>query len=238
MDSSLGLINVAFFWLHLTQVLVRVLRKMRDGGGADSEDGPTMRKSTVFTVVYVLSKAIICVSHLGFCLYEFWSQETINLVHIFSTMTWVLVAIIIVSCFRNNTTRENKMWPLILTSWWVSSSILSSLSVSVYLVTRLKILTLPDFWPDFVPQATIDDFASLIPLWILLCFNVLPFNCGKEHSGREHPLPESEGENLSHGVGPYSSAGIWSKLIYLWLNPLFRKGRVQKLESHHIFSIP
>ena len=238
MDSSLGLINVAFFWLLLTWVLVGVLRKRRDGGGADSENEPTMRKSTVFTVVSVLSNAIICVSHLGFCLYEFWSLETINLVHIFTAMTWVLAAIITVSCFRNSTTRENKRWPLILTSWWVFSSILSSLSVSVYLVTRLKILTLPDFWPDFVPQATIDDFASLIPLWILLCFNVLPFNCGKKRSDLEHPLLESEGGNLSHGVDPYSSAGIWSKLTFLWLNPLFRKGRVQKLQLHHIPPVP
>ncbi|KAJ9686972.1 hypothetical protein PVL29_015713 [Vitis rotundifolia] len=200
MDSSLGLINVAFFCLLLMQVLVRVLRK---------------REMVVF-----------------------WSLETINLVLIFSTMTWVLVAIITVSCFRNSTTRENKMWPLILTSWWVSSSILSLLSISVYLVTQLKILTLPDFLLDFVPQATINDFASLIPLWILLCFNVLPFNCGKKCCDLEHPLLESEGGNLSHGVDPYSSAGIWSKLTLLWLNPLFRKGQVQKLELHHIPSVP
>lgn len=228
MDSPLALINVAFFCLFLTCVLVGVVRKRRrDGdGAADSED---VRKSTVFTMVPILSNVIMCVSHLGFCLYEFLSLETISLVSIFSAMTWVLATIII------TVTRENKRWHLLVTSWWVFSSILSSLSVFVCIVTRLKILTLP----DFLPQATIVDFVSLIPLWVLLCFNVLPLNCGKKQTDLQHPLLENKGEgSLSHGVDPYSSAGIWSKLTLLWLNPLFRKGRVQKLELHHIPSVP
>ena len=231
MDSPLGFIDVAYFWLFLTWVLVGAVRKRRDGNGADSEDEATVRKSTVLTIVSILSNLIICVSHLCFCLYEFLSLETVSLVSIFSAITWVLATIIIV-------TRENQRWHLLLTSWWVFSSILSSLSVSVYLVTLHKILTLPDFLLDFLPQATIADFASLVPLWVLLCFNVLPSNFGKKVSDLEHPLIENEAENLSHDVDPYSSAGIWSKLTLLWLNPLFRKGRVQKLELHHIPSVP
>lgn len=233
--SSLRLVNVAFFWLLSTWTLVRVLRKRTDGGdGADSDGGggAKPRNSTVFAMVSVLSNVIICVSHLGFCFYQFWSLGCISIVSIFSAMAWVLATIITVSCSINRA-RENRKWPLILCSWWVFSCILSSLYVSLYLVAQFKILTPP----DSLPRATFYDFASLIPLWVL-CFNVLPLNCGTQPSDLEHPLLENETENLPRDADPYTSAGFWSKLTFLWLNPLFRKGRIQKLELHHIPSVP
>ncbi|KAK4488783.1 hypothetical protein RD792_004572 [Penstemon davidsonii] len=39
-------------------------------------------------------------------------------------------------------------------------------------------------------------------------------------------------------IDPFSGAGIWSKLTFRWLNPLFEKGHLQKLESEDIPEIP
>ncbi|MED6118936.1 hypothetical protein PIB30_007441 [Stylosanthes scabra] len=44
-------------------------------------------------------------------------------------------------------------------------------------------------------------------------------------------LEEDEDEN-------FTNADIWSQLTYRWLNPIFRKGRVQKLELGHIPDVP
>lgn len=43
---------------------------------------------------------------------------------------------------------------------------------------------------------------------------------------------------ISPFADAFSSAGIWSHLIFKWLNPLFRMGRDKKLELSDIPSIP
>ncbi|KAG5521929.1 hypothetical protein RHGRI_034222 [Rhododendron griersonianum] len=92
--------------------------------------------------------------------------------------------------------------------------------------------------PYFLPEADIVDFASF-PLLILLCFNALLLsNKGSEGNTYdiEHPLLQQEKGNVPKHV--FSSAGIWSKVTFMWLNPLFEIGRIQKLELPHIPSVP
>ena len=53
----------------------------------------------------------------------------------------------------------------------------------------------------------------------------------------ESPLLKKEDDNSSKDSG-FSNAGVWSKLTFGWLNPLFAKGRVEKVELKDIPSIP
>ncbi|KAL0311579.1 UNVERIFIED_CONTAM: hypothetical protein Sangu_2452600 [Sesamum angustifolium] len=46
------------------------------------------------------------------------------------------------------------------------------------------------------------------------------------------------GNDLEHDSDPSSSAGIWSQLTFRWLNPLFEKGRNEKLQLGDILPIP
>ncbi|CAN6727014.1 unnamed protein product [Malus baccata var. baccata] len=54
----------------------------------------------------------------------------------------------------------------------------------------------------------------------------------------KHPLLEKEDEIPSQESDTYTNAGIWSKVTFQWLNPLFKRGRIQKLELPHIPSVP
>ncbi|KAF7839827.1 putative ABC transporter C family member 15 [Senna tora] len=62
----------------------------------------------------------------------------------------------------------------------------------------------------FVSRDNIVEFVSF-PLLVLLCLNA---------------------------VLAFVNAGVWSKLTFQWLNPVFRKGQIQKLELSHIPSVP
>lgn len=92
--------------------------------------------------------------------------------------------------------------------------------------------------PNFLPKADIVDFASF-PLLILLCFSGLLLSSKGDEENTddiEHPLLQKEKENVPKHV--FSSAGIWSKITFRWLNPVFEIGRSQKLELPHIPSVP
>ncbi|KAM2334117.1 hypothetical protein ACFXTH_011707 [Malus domestica] len=54
----------------------------------------------------------------------------------------------------------------------------------------------------------------------------------------KHPLLEKENEIPSQESDTFTNAGIWSKVTFQWLNPLFKRGRIQKLELPHIPSVP
>lgn len=54
----------------------------------------------------------------------------------------------------------------------------------------------------------------------------------------KQPLLEKEDEAPPENTDTYANAGIWSKATFQWLNPLFRRGRIQKLELPHIPYVP
>ena len=55
----------------------------------------------------------------------------------------------------------------------------------------------------------------------------------------ESPLLKKEDDKSSKDSGySFSNAGVWSKLTFGWLNPLFVKGQVEKVELKDIPSIP
>ncbi|KAK8617889.1 hypothetical protein V6N13_080793 [Hibiscus sabdariffa] len=104
--------------------------------------------------------------------------------------------------------------------------------VKVYVIRHLGLGELP----HRLPEADFVDIASLpLLLFICCCF---PLVVGKS-SELERPLllPEEEASSCRDD-GNFSNASILSQLTFQWLNPLFEKGRIEKLELHHIPTVP
>lgn len=236
MEITLKLVNVAFFLVFLTWVLLEFFKRRRQVGEDQFKSGATeerrrrrRRRYTGFAkITTILSNVLISIFYTGFSCYEFWNSKTIPLVSALSSLTWILSSVVLVCS-------EGKKWPLVLIVWWVFSSICDLVLVSSYLITHFTSMKLV---PYFLPEADIVDFASF-PLLILLCFNALLLS-NKASEGNtddiEHPLLQQEKGNVPKHV--FSSAGIWSKVTFMWLNPLFEIGRIQKLELPHIPSVP
>ncbi|XP_059633578.1 putative ABC transporter C family member 15 [Cornus florida] len=231
MDISVKLLNVVFFLVLLTWVLVDILNR-RKVSDEQLKIGASERRSTVFTKITFLSNVILSSIYMGFCLYEFWDSRTIRLDTLFSALTWILASVIVVYS-KNKILTQYKTWPLVLILWWVCSCICNLLLVSLHLITYFKSIDVP----NFLLEANIVDFVSS-PLLILLGFNALPISYSKKDSDIEHSLLQKEVKNQSKNADAFTSAGIWTQLTFQWLNPLFKTGRIQKLELPHIPSIP
>uniref|UniRef100_A0A5B6Z5V5 ABC-type xenobiotic transporter n=1 Tax=Davidia involucrata TaxID=16924 RepID=A0A5B6Z5V5_DAVIN len=228
MDFSLKLVNMVFFLLLLTWVFVDILNRRRESGDKQFKHRATEKTSTVSTKITVVSNIIISIFYLCLCVYGVWNSSIIAFESLFSAMTWVLATVVVL--YSKN---RNVIWPLVLNIWWVFSTICDLLFVSLYLITHFKAIKVP----SFLPEANIVNFTSL-PLSILLCFSALTVTCRKKHNSIEQPLLQKDTENLSKHSDSFSNAGIWSQLTFQWLNPLFKRGRIQKLELPHIPPIP
>lgn len=232
MEISLETVNVAFFMGFLIWLLVEFLKRRRDNGDIQMGYNRVVGEVEVFSIITVLSNVLICVSYTGFCFSEYWNHRIISFKSLFLVMNWAVAAVVALSS-RNYRTRERKRWPLVLILWWVVSLIIDLLSVSIYLITHLRSIELPHLLPEPNPV----DFVSL-PLLMLLCFNALPISCARNANELEHPLLREEYKNYSKNASNFTNAGFWGKLTFRWLNPLFERGRTEKLELPHIPSIP
>ncbi|KAG6757221.1 hypothetical protein POTOM_037526 [Populus tomentosa] len=235
MDISVEIVNAAFAVLLLAWLLIDILKRRRGGGDLHCREHQALKQPTVlFTTVAVLSNIIISILYLGFGFYQYWDLGIVTSKSVFLSVTWILATL--VACYsKNRTLRENNRWPIIVILWWVFCSIFCSLSVSVHFITRFSSIELPYSWPE----ANIADFPSL-PLSILLSLNALTFRCcsTRTHDDLETPLLQEEHESLFKDSTSYRNAGIWSKLTFRWLNPLFSRGRMEKLELSHVPSVP
>ncbi|KAM4120416.1 hypothetical protein ACJW30_03G129900 [Castanea mollissima] len=211
-DISLEILILTFVIAFLTWVLQNVWRQRREG--EINKHGP-VRGCRVFTMITVLSNVIISIVYLDFVLYEYWNHRIITTKSVFLFMTWILATLVAVLS-KNRTLSVNKRWPLILILWWV--------------------FFLHHF-PSPFPEPNIVDFASF-PFAILLCFNAFPTSCTRKHSDIVEPLLRKENESSLGDDSAFTNARIWSQLTFQWLNPIFRRGRVQKLELPHIPPIP
>lgn len=230
MEISFEFVDIAFFFVLLIWLLFDIVRERRGGGEVHVRNRASVRECRGFALFTVVSNAIISFSYLGFGLYGYWYKGIVIWRGVFKSMTWALATVVSVYCKRRSVS-EGKTWPWVLIFWWVFSCILDLLCASLYIIAHLKWKELP----DFLPRADLVDLTSL-PLSILLCFNAV--SCVKNHSDLVSPLLEKEDENpCRDGDGAFSNAGIWSKVTFQWLNPLFKKGRTQKLELPHIPSV-
>lgn len=234
-----AMMNVGFFLILLIWLLKDIWRRRRRGSEESdlTEGGKIYKESTVFDKITVLVSFIISVSYLGYCFYEFWRVGTISIDSVLKFLTWGLETFVVVYSLNRRTLQEQRRrrkWPLVVVFWWVFSAIFDSFLFYIFLITEFQSKRVP----KFVPKPNIVDLVSF-PFSILLCFNVgfWDNSSAKERNDHEEPLlKEEEEEEVEND--PFSIAGIWSKLTFMWLNPVFKKGRLEKLELHHLPSIP
>lgn len=236
MDVLLQFVNAAFFMGLLSWLFIEFLRRRRDNGG----DVPKRYRvaggvANVFRVITVLCNVIISVSYLGFGFYEYWSHRIFSFKSFTLFLTWVLATVVVIYAKNYTTLRDHKIrrWPLVLILWWVFSFFCNFLSVLVYLLVHLGSIEVPHILPEASPVEFI-----YLPLLTLLCFNALPGSCNRNLSDLEHPFLQKENQHSSRDANSFANARVWSKLTFHWLNPLFKRGRTQKLELSHIPSIP
>ncbi|CAN6548791.1 unnamed protein product [Malus baccata var. baccata] len=231
MDVSLEIANVAFFIVLLTWVLLDIMRGRKNGSQTGLRYRAEDRGCKFPDLVTFSANALISSFYLGFGIYEYWGGRIVSCKSIFSGMTWVLATVVTGYSMIYRAHSEPKRWPWVLSFWWIFSCIFYSLSVCFYLIAHFKFYN----FPEIFPKASLVDFASF-PLSILLCFNA--FSYVQKNNDLKHPLLEKEDEIPSQESDTYTNTGIWSKVTFQWLNPLFKRGRTQKLELPHIPSIP
>ncbi|KAK9104208.1 hypothetical protein Scep_021052 [Stephania cephalantha] len=240
MEVSMRVVDGVFLSVFLVWLVMEVLKERR------REVVPIeLRKSNeericrvVTDQISVLCCVLISLFHLGFCLYGVWKYRTVSIESIEAvvlTVTWISMTVFAIYS-KNRHVVEDKKWPSVLTFWWISSCVLNTICFSIYILSHLKYFT----YPTFFPKARLADFAAL-PLYFILCINAFYFMCVKNtRDGIKRPLLEKDDENVDEDVvgDPFSNAGIWSKLTFRWLNPLFQTGRRKKLELPHIPQVP
>ncbi|KAF9601680.1 hypothetical protein IFM89_021732 [Coptis chinensis] len=234
MEISFMVVDIASFLLFLLWALVEVIRERRYAEDDEFKQSNSAedKKSEVFIKITVVSNFLICVSYLGFCCYEFWNLKAISLDSGFNAVTWILV-LVFALYFKRRVSKGQRKWPFVLIFWWLFSSIISTVTVCIYLLAALK----SKRFVNYVLQANFSKFVS-VPLYILLCYGALCFNFTQEVQDIEQPLLHKEDEDAEEVVDEYSSAGIWSQLIFRWLNTLFEHCRARKLELSHIPPVP
>ncbi|XP_077229019.1 putative ABC transporter C family member 15 isoform X2 [Tasmannia lanceolata] len=231
MEVLLQAINLAAFSLFWIGVVVEFFKeRKRYLQDEETKQNTADRKSICFTKITFLCNVLISFSYLGFLVYEIWKLKTISPKSVLLSITWILITVFAIF-IKTKTVRENNIWPLVLRFWWVFFGILNTFSIFSFLILHFKWTSLP----DFLPVAKFSDFASF-PFSIFLCFNALAMNSTKNNQEIKRPLLLKQEDKISRDA--FANAGIWGRLTFRWLNPLFEKGRTGKLELHHVPSVP
>ena len=224
---------VCAFPLFLCWILVEffMLRKVV------CQESRRVFRDRFFTVIPEIIP-IVCllnfIIHLGFCVYLAWRLETISLGSFSQSGSWILVTLFAFYC-KEKVVRGHTRWPLVLVSWWVLSALLQLCSIPFFFISHFNLAALP--W--FLPVSSVADLASF-PFSAFLCFGSVSMNSSRTlHELKQSLLVKTEEEKENGVLGEvFSGAGLWNRLTFQWLNPVFEKGRAQRLELPHIPSVP
>lgn len=234
LNTLLGTANVAFFYTIFIWLLFDTLRLTKHNNHVSH----FKHKPTLFAIITFLFTAIISLLNVAFLFYDYTYNYTIGYNSVSLTLTWVLATI--VSFYSMKIAfGEKKRFPFVLILWWVYATIVDIISVSFKLV-KIKNHETVNLWV-LLSEDNIVDIVSL-PVLLLLCFNTLPNVCVRDEREIEQGLlqKECESESLSEDDDEeaFTKASLWSKLTFRWLNPIFKIGRIQKLELSHVPSVP
>ncbi|XLS78398.1 hypothetical protein HN51_062623 [Arachis hypogaea] len=230
-DTLLVTANVAFFYAILIWLLLHTLRQSKLQRAVFLQQRPKF-----FSIITLLFNFILTLLTIAFAVHEYRTNKIVRYSSVTFALTWVMASLVSFYSMKK-TTRDNKRFPFVLVLWWVLTSIIEAISISIGLMkNNFEYL---DFWNFFSEDDNIVGVVSLPMLLLLLCLNL----CAREeqhntdmeqllvHPGEEDDDDDEDGEN-------FTTVGIWSQLTFRWLNPIFRKGRVQKLELAHIPDVP
>ncbi|WOL16121.1 hypothetical protein Cni_G24903 [Canna indica] len=218
--------SLLFAWVTLDFTILRCSAEDEEVG----EEMVQKRSKAIMAETTVACNILISILSLGFCIDRVRKLESISLGYVFLTMSWFLASLYANYCKRKR--GANFIWPLVLVSWWIFSSLLNLVSIFTFLI---------GFWsktplPGILPSARFIEFASF-PLSVFLFFSALVMSSSRNNTELEQPL-------LANSIGSVSSrddfskAGLWSRLMFHWLSPVFEKGRAERLEFSHIPSAP
>ncbi|KAI3816745.1 hypothetical protein L1987_16449 [Smallanthus sonchifolius] len=185
-----------------------------------------------FSIVTIISTSIITISDMGFCAHELFDDKSVPYESIIMTSTWCLASIVTVYLLVNRTSGHIK-WPIVLVLFWCYSTILDSVSVTLIMLHYFESKNMHVF-------RTISNVIDMVtlPFSIVLCYNGVSYCVSKNQKGLEEPLLQDNGEGSVGESAAFTKAGIWKRVTFNWLNPLFKTGRAQKLEFNHVPLIP
>ncbi|XP_076893063.1 putative ABC transporter C family member 15 [Bidens hawaiensis] len=217
--ASMGLImnicNVLLFiWLFIWGVTNIITNK---------KSGQKSRFTTNvswFSIITIVSTSIITISHMGYIVYKLLHHELVTYELMIITSTWCLSSI---AGVYSLVTRAKS--PVVVILFWCVSLGLDSVSVTLMVLNNNTNV--------FRSVTNIIDMGNLA-LTIVLCFNGVSYFVTKNDKDLEEPLIQESGEECD----AFTNAGIWEKVTFNWLGPLFETGRAQKLEFVHVPSIP
>ncbi|OIW00626.1 hypothetical protein TanjilG_09107 [Lupinus angustifolius] len=230
LDGVLGIVNVAFFYAILIWVLVDSLRQSKKNNIAYLKQGPK-----VLATITVLCNVVISVMNMAFAFHEYRIKRIIGYNSLSLSLTWVLSTIVSFYSMKRRTL--NQRFPLVLNLWWGFTTIIVALSVSIEIVNNFESLNL---W-FFLSGDIILGMVSLSMLLFLVCFDALPYVlCAREQQHNDSDMKQRllQQEMEAEDEDAFTNANMWSQLTFQWLNPIFNKGRIQKLEHGHIPSVP
>ncbi|KAG0501017.1 hypothetical protein HPP92_001089 [Vanilla planifolia] len=225
MDMAADLLHLVAFLVFSAWLLLYFLRPRMDSMELLGEE----RRHRILPELVVLFNVLITILNLGYVSYKAWEIERIPLDSFFLALSWALVTVFTIY-YKRTISAGNSGWPSVLLFWWVSSGFFQLFSICVYLANRYELWALP----GFLPVANAADFASF-PLSIFLCMAAMAMNARAPH-GLGQPLLSSDEDNELRQS--FSDAGFWSRLTFRWLNPVFDKGRMERLELYHVPQVP
>ncbi|CAI9093273.1 OLC1v1028738C1 [Oldenlandia corymbosa var. corymbosa] len=236
------MINVVFLFVLSICLLMGIIQKLRSNEGNGEElllrgKKESSRKCCFSRkVITVILNFIVGFCYLGYWFYHLWKLKRLNWSSVFSLdpvlftcFTWLMASSVSV-----HSSNGGKRWPLVLIIWWLFSAIFDTVLVSIYFLRKFNFLEEGKI-PAFLSNCNVADFVAFISS-LLLCFSTAfwPENSEKQQMDNEQPLLEEKQPQLD----AYSGAGFWSKLSFMWLNPLFEIGHLRKLQFEDVPAIP
>lgn len=233
MQISPQLVNVVFVGVFLTWGLMCIIRRRSgwSGEGQRAAGGGVSSVPTVCSLVTVVCNVAISLLYLCFCFYEYWESWRLDGKSVSYAVSWISASVVAVYCRKRNLIGGSN-WPLVLILWWVYSTILSTVSVSFFLITKFR----SKGFPLPLVGANVVNMISCA-LSIVLSSTAVSSSCRGKCEINELMQPLLPG-GLERDSKDFEGAGVWSQLTFQWLNPLFKTGQVQNLELKHIPLVP
>ncbi|KAK4773815.1 hypothetical protein SAY87_028834 [Trapa incisa] len=234
-SQSLQLVNVVFVGGFLAWYLANILRRRSEWWREERRRSVSSSSApSVCSWVSVVCCFAISLLYTCSCVYEYRLLGSFDSKSVSSAVSWISASAAAVYYCRKRDLSRGNYWPLVLILWWIYSGLLSSVYVTFIIIRRLGS---KDFHPT--PLVGAADIVNIIScaLSLVLCSSAIFTSCSGSHRSNELERPLLPGGSRNDS-GDFDSAGVWSRLTFQWLNPLFKTGRQQKLELLHIPLVP